>query len=163
MRIPFILILFALMISCNEASKEEGSNETFNATPGVITKISSGSFEDTYTRLQSIISDNPNLKIIAEIDHGDNAKKVGLTLNPTRLIVFGNPSSGTPLMINNQTVGLDLPLKILVWQDNDGVVKVSYNDPAYLENRHVIKRKKGLLDKISNAMNLLTDQTVKFQ
>ena len=76
------------------------------------------------------------ISVIARIDHAATAAKVGLSLRPTELLIFGNPKAGTPLMQAVQTVGIDLPLKILVWQDEAGKTWLAYNDPAWLERRH---------------------------
>lgn len=127
---------------------------------GVISKISNKSFEETYAALITIINNNPNLKIIAQLDHQANAASVGLELNPTRIILFGNPKLGTPLMQSLQTIGLDLPQKILVWQDAKKVVYVTYNDPKYLEKRHGITEKAEVFQKISNALNTITDTAI---
>ncbi|MDH7445234.1 DUF302 domain-containing protein [Aquimarina sp. 2201CG14-23] len=123
---------------------------------GIITKVSTKSFNDTYNSLIEVINNNPNLKIIAELDHQANAKSVGLELNPTRIVLFGNPNLGTPLMQNAQTVGLDLPQKIMVWQDEQKSVKVSYNDPTFLKQRHGIDNKDEVLNTINGALHNIT-------
>ena len=130
------------------------------STTGIITKISKVSFEKTYEQLRAVIDNNPNLKIIGELDHQNNAASVDLKLNPTRIILFGNPRLGTPLMQNAQTIGLDLPQKILVYQEEDGTVKVAYNDPLYLKNRHGVTGQEAILEKISGALNKLTEVAV---
>jgi uncharacterized protein (DUF302 family) len=124
---------------------------------GIITKTSNNSIDLTYQKLRAALSNNPNLKIIAELDHQANAASVGLELLPTKIIMFGNPRLGTPLMQNAQTTGLDLPQKILVYQTEDGSVKVSFNDPLYLKERHGIESNEEILQKISGALNKLTD------
>jgi len=88
---------------------------------GIITKVSQQSFENTYAKLRSIIDNNPNLKILMELDHQANAANVDLELPPTRIIMFGNPRLGTPLMIGGDYTGLDLPQKILVCERNGQV------------------------------------------
>ena len=122
---------------------------------GIITVISSKSFEDTYSNLQSNIAENENLSIVAEIDHQENSASVGLELRPTKLVIFGNPSLGSPLMQNKQVVGLDLPQKILVWEDENAVVKISYNDPYYLQQRYDLQKNQEELDQISEALTNL--------
>jgi len=74
--------------------------------------------------------------------------------------MFGNPNLGTPLMQNSPVTGLDLPQKILIWQDDQGQVKVSYNDPLYLKNRHGIEGKDEILQKISSALDMLTNKAI---
>ena len=124
----------------------------------IITKTVNGSCDEAYSRLRSAIDGNPNLRIIAELDHQANAASVDLELRPTRIIIFGNPNLGTPLMQNAQTTALDLPQKMLVWTDAEGVGHVSYNDPAFLVERHGITENEevltintGALDNLSNA------------
>jgi len=97
-------------------------------TNGIVTKISNKSFDDTYETLKNILENNPNLSIIAALDHSANATKVDLNLNPTRILFFGNPKLGTVVMQDNQSVGIDLPQKMLV-MEQEGQVKVLYNDP----------------------------------
>lgn len=127
---------------------------------GIITKTSEVNFEQTYQQLRAVISNNPNLKIIAELNHQANAASVDLNLAPTKIILFGNPRLGTPLMQNVQTIGLDLPQKILVYQESDGKVKVAYNDPLYLKKRHGITENGAILEKISGALNKLTEVAI---
>jgi uncharacterized protein (DUF302 family) len=79
-----------------------------------------------------------NFTIFAQIDHAAGAATVGSKLRPTHLVIFGNPRGGTPLMVCDQKVGLDLPLKVLIWQDEAGAVQVTANSPAYLGERHKI-------------------------
>jgi len=122
---------------------------------GIITKVSQQSFENTYAKLRSIIDNNPNLKILMELDHQANAANVDLELPPTRIIMFGNPRLGTPLMIGGDYTGLDLPQKILVCERN-GQVTLSYNDPSYLKNRHAISGKDEVLQKVTGALDKIT-------
>ena len=82
------------------------------------------------------LAEDAGLLIFARIDHGANASQVGLDLRPTELIIFGNPRGGSPLMLDRQIAGLDLPFKALVWQDATGAVWLSYNSPARLAGRH---------------------------
>jgi len=124
---------------------------------GIITKVSNQNLDTTYQKLKEAIENNPNLKLIAELDHQGNAAKVGLKLNPTRIIMFGNPNLGTPLMLDAQTVGLDLPQKVLIYQNDQGIVNVSYNDPSYLKERHGITDAQEVLQKISGALDKLTN------
>jgi uncharacterized protein (DUF302 family) len=76
------------------------------------------------------------VKLFTVIDHSEEAEHAGLHLRPTRLLIFGNPKGGTPLMVASPTAAIDLPLKILIWQDDAGRVQVSYNSPAYVQARH---------------------------
>lgn len=94
------------------------------------------------------------------MDHSKNATSVDLKLNQTRIIIFGNPRLGTPLMQNSQTVSIDLPQKIIVYTDDNNKVNVAYNDPMYLKNRHSISDKDPILNKISGALNKITDKVI---
>ncbi len=124
---------------------------------GIITKISTKNFQETYESLTSAITGNPNLRLVAEVDHQANAASANLELNPTRLVIFGNPNLGTPLMQNAQTTAIDLPQKILVWQDDQDVVHVSYNDPAFIQKRHGITENETTLTTITMALDNLTN------
>jgi uncharacterized protein (DUF302 family) len=92
---------------------------------------------ETLARLETIVQAK-GLTILARIDHSGDAARVGLQMPPTKLLIFGNPKSGTPLMIASPSVAIDLPLKALVWQDDDGKVWLSYNSPNYMKERHAI-------------------------
>ena len=102
---------------------------------GLITIRSSLSPEETLHRLQTVIAER-GLEIFAHIDHAKEARKVGLSLAPTDVVIFGNAKVGTPLMSTLRTIGLDLPLKVLVWQDDSGITWLTYTDPAWLHARH---------------------------
>jgi uncharacterized protein (DUF302 family) len=127
---------------------------------GIISKTSSLDFDSTYKKLKGVIENNPNLKIIAELNHQANAASVGLELNPTRIIMFGNPNLGTPLMQNAQTIGLDLPQKILVHQNSGGTVTISYNNPLYLRDRHGVTNQEDVLNKIAGALDNITNVAI---
>lgn len=105
---------------------------------GVVQVRSESSFAETVTRLESAINANPALKILAKIDHSANAKGVGQELRPTMLFIFGNPQMGTPMMMMSQTAALDLPQKMIVFEDEKGQVFVAYNDPVFIAERHNI-------------------------
>jgi uncharacterized protein (DUF302 family) len=105
------------------------------AAEGLTTIQSSFGPKETMARLEGEIT-RRGLVIFTRIDHAEKAKQVGLPLRPTELIIFGNPKTGTPLMQSNQTIGIDLPLKALVWQDAHGETWLSYNDPVWLAKRH---------------------------
>src|SRR5262250_2141170 len=91
--------------------------------------------EETMNRLEAELKAH-GMTVFRRIDHAAMAKEAGLTLGPTELILFGNPHRGTPLMQANQTIGIDLPLKALVWQDAAGKTWLSYNEPAWIGGRH---------------------------
>ena len=102
---------------------------------GVITIRSAHSVEETVLRVKEILSAK-RVTLFALIDHSGEAEKVGLRMPPCKLLIFGNPAAGTPVMLAAPTLALDLPLKILVWEDANGAVWVSYNDSSYLQQRH---------------------------
>jgi uncharacterized protein (DUF302 family) len=104
---------------------------------GLTTIPSSFGPEETATRLEAALGEK-GAAVLARIDHAAAAAQAGLTLGPTLLLIFGNPRVGTALMQAKQTMGIDLPLKALVWQDASGKTWVSYNDPAWLAGRHGI-------------------------
>jgi uncharacterized protein (DUF302 family) len=107
---------------------------------GIVKVKSNNSFDETVAKLESAIEANPGLKIVAKIDHSANAKGIGQELRPTVLFIFGNPQMGTPLMTTSQTAALDLPQKMIVFEDGKGNVFVAYNDPAYIAQRHGIAK-----------------------
>jgi uncharacterized protein (DUF302 family) len=107
---------------------------------------------ETLTRLEEMLQRH-ELTVFARVDHSGEAQKAGLEMRPTQLLIFGSPKSGTPLMVASPTLAIDLPLKALVWQDADGKVWVSYNDPVYLKGRHKIPGE--LMKNISGAGALL--------
>jgi uncharacterized protein (DUF302 family) len=104
---------------------------------GLIHLSSSHTVMETLARLETIVQAK-GLTIMARIDHSGDAAKAGLQMQPTKLLIFGNAKAGTPLMIASPSVAIDLPLKALVWQDDEGKVWLSYNSPDYLKERHAI-------------------------
>jgi len=102
---------------------------------GLTTIVSSYEPKDTMDRFEAALKAK-GLTIFARIDHAAGAAEAGLPLRPTELLIFGNAKSGTPLMQADQAVGIDLPLKALVWQDASGKTWLSYNDPAWMAKRH---------------------------
>ena len=121
----FLVFTLALMIS------------VAGAADGLIAVKSPYSAKDTMDRFATVVKER-SLNVFARIDHTAGAAKIGKSLRPTEVIVFGNPQGGTPFMECAQTVGIDLPLKALVWQDASSQVWLGYNDPEYLAKRHGI-------------------------
>lgn len=105
------------------------------AADGLIEVKSANGVKDTISKLESVAKER-GLIIFARIDHAAGAQKIGKTLRPTELIIFGNPQGGTPLMECAQSAGIDLPLKALAWEDATGQTWLGYNDPQYLATRH---------------------------
>ena len=102
---------------------------------GIITQPSQHSVEQTVQKLKALLHAK-GVTLFALVDHSGEAAKVGMTMPATKLLIFGNPKAGTPLMLAAPSVAIDLPLKILVWEDGQGRVWLSYNRPAYLMDRH---------------------------
>ena len=102
---------------------------------GIVNKPSKHSVQQTVEVLRNILK-SKGVAVFALIDHSGEAEKVGLKMRPTKLLIFGNPKAGTPLMLASPSVAIDLPLKLLVWEDGQGKVWISYNSPEYLRERH---------------------------
>jgi len=102
---------------------------------GIIDKPSNHSVEQTVEKLNSILR-SKGVTLFALVDHSGEAEKVGIKIRPTKLLIFGSPKAGTPLMLAAPSSAIDLPLKILVWEDDQGRVWISYNSPDYLKERH---------------------------
>ena len=101
---------------------------------GIISKASKYSVAETLDRVEAVLG-TKGIRVFARVDHSGEAEKVGLKMRPTQLLIFGNPKGGTPVMVAAPTAAIDLPLKALAWQDDDGQVWLSYNDPEYLKKR----------------------------
>lgn len=119
---------------CAEGSGSRYMNNTDN---GIVHIATTDSVDEVVNRLKTIL-ETSGVKLFALIDHSGEAAKVGMELPATKLLIFGNPKAGTPLMVASPSIAIDLPLKILVWQDGEQRVWVSYNAPEYLKVRHGI-------------------------
>jgi uncharacterized protein (DUF302 family) len=106
---------------------------------GIINVPSKQSLGETVERLKAILQAQ-GVNLFALVDHSGEAEKVGMTMPPTKLLIFGSPKAGTPLMLAAPSIAIDLPLKILVWEDGAGKVWISYNSPEYLKERHGLPR-----------------------
>jgi uncharacterized protein (DUF302 family) len=104
---------------------------------GIIDVESHHSVDETVERLRGILAAKA-VTLFALVDHSGEAAKAGMTMRPTKLLIFGSPKAGTPVMLAAPSIAIDLPLKILVWEDADGKVWVSYNAPEYLRARHKV-------------------------
>jgi uncharacterized protein (DUF302 family) len=102
---------------------------------GIITRQSSHSLEQTVQKIEELLRAK-GIRLFAVIDHSGEAEKAGLKMPPTKLLIFGNPKGGTPIMVAAPSAAIDLPLKILVAEDGAGKVWISYNSPEYLRARH---------------------------
>ena len=119
-----------------------------SADSGIVSKPSRHSVNETVEKLGQILQAR-GIILFALVDHSGEAAKVGLTMKPTKLLIFGNPKAGTPVMLAAPTSALDLPLKILVWEDAAGKVWLSYNSAEYLGKRHGVPQ--GLLQNLAAA------------
>jgi uncharacterized protein (DUF302 family) len=122
-----------------------------SAESGLINVKSFHDVKNTADRLDNILREK-GMTIFVRINHTEGARKVGKELRPTELVIFGNPKVGTPLMQCGQTAAIDLPQKALIWQDENGQVWLTYNDPHYLATRHGIEGCQAVLDKVKNAL-----------
>ena len=106
-----------------------------NLDKGLVRVASRHSVDATVDKLKGMLQEK-GVKLFALVDHSGEARAAGLQMRPTKLLIFGSPKAGTPLMIAAPSIAIDLPLKLLIWEDADGKVWISYNAPAYLEARH---------------------------
>ncbi|MCK4742751.1 MAG: DUF302 domain-containing protein [Sulfuriflexus sp.] len=127
---------------------------------GLKTIESNHNVATTADRLDNILKEK-GMNVFARVNHAADAEKIGEMLRPTELIIFGNPQTGTPLMQSEQTVAIDLPQKMLVWQDADGMVSISYNAPDYLAQRHHINGCDELINKINTALDNIARQAAE--
>src|SRR5579859_4048862 len=104
---------------------------------GILSIPSRHSVEQTVKKLEDALKEK-GVKLFALIDHSGEAQKAGLKMRPTKLLIFGNPKAGTPVMLASPSSAIDLPLKILIWEDGEGQVWLSHNDAGYLQERHSI-------------------------
>jgi uncharacterized protein (DUF302 family) len=139
-------------------ANDGGADECPLDSPGLVTTESDQSFEATAQCIETRIEDGP-LRLMTTVDHAANAESIDEDLPPTKLFIFGNPAVGTPLMAESRSVGIDLPQKMLVWEDGDGV-KITYNDPQFLFDRHEIEGMEDSLAQISGALQDLATACV---
>lgn len=175
MRHIFIILSLFLLGSLGCNSEDQQAAETnsqdvktedvapFDPTKGLVRYQSNLSAKATFQALKEAVQNNPKLNIMAEIDHQQNAEQAGLPLPPTYLLIFGNPELGTPLMRSARSLGLDLPQKMLVYEDMVGNVWVAYNDPFYLRSRHSFEGQDEELNKISNVLKSLAEAATQEQ
>lgn len=146
-----MLVVVATMITAiviGNTARAEGADLTV--------KESAADFATTVQRLQAEI-EKRGATIVATVDHAAAAKASGFELRPTTVIIFGNPALGTPLMQGRQTAGLDLPLRVLIWEDASGKVQVGYWPPSRLTAAHGIENSRDVTDKITAALNAITE------
>ncbi len=144
--IPVISLLSLLTTPCLALANPDG----------LISKPSKYSVSETIDRLENILK-KKGITIVTRWSHSERAAGVGIKLRPTELLLFGNPKLGSHMFTSKQTSGIDLPLKALAWEDENGKVWLSYNDPAYITKRHGINNREEIAKKMTGALNKLTD------
>src|SRR5579884_708286 len=122
--------------------------------PGFTSKPSKYSVDETFARFEALLA-TKGVKLFTVVDHSGEAKKAGLNMPPTKLLIFGSPMAGTRVMLASPSIAIDLPLKVLVWQDANGSTWISFNDPAYLQARHNVPSE---LAKNIGVVGALVDQ-----
>ena len=130
-------------------------SDSFTIVEGLTTVPSRFGPKETMDQLATEIQAR-EMKVFARIDHATGAAEVGLTLRPTELIIFGNARGGTPLMQWVQTVGIDLPLKLLVWQDAQGKTWISYNEPGWIARRHGVSDAQPVVNKMADLLSAIS-------
>jgi uncharacterized protein (DUF302 family) len=142
------LALAIHLVSVGESRRSKVEEKSMNSSPenGIVTLRAHQSVDETVLKLERIL-EAKTVKLFAVIDHSGEAQKAGLDMPPTKLLIFGNPKAGTPLMIASPGVAIDLPLKLLIHEDRDGKTLISYNDSSYLQARHALPA--HLLEKIA--------------
>jgi uncharacterized protein (DUF302 family) len=129
-------------------------SDSFTIVEGLTTVPSRFGPKETMDRLATEIQAR-EMKVFARIDHAAGAAEVGLTLRPTELIIFGNARGGTPFMQSVQTVGIDLPLRVLVWEDAAGTAWISYNEPSWIARRHGVRNAEQVVSKMGAALSAI--------
>jgi uncharacterized protein (DUF302 family) len=143
-------LLYSLMVVLLMAGAAEAGST-------LVTKPSKYSVPETIDRIEKAVTAK-GMQIFTRIDHGGEAKKVGLSMRPTELLIFGNPKGGTALMVARPTTAIDLPMKALAWEDPDGKVWLTYNSPELLQERHGVPAE--LTSKL-NPVGALLEQAVE--
>jgi uncharacterized protein (DUF302 family)/uncharacterized membrane protein YidH (DUF202 family) len=134
-----VMAIYLISVGQPKQTQREKASLEKSMTPsretGIVTIPSNHTVDGTVEKLQAILQ-SKGVKLFALIDHSSEAEKAGLRMRPTKLLIFGNPKAGTPLMVASPGIAIDLPLKILVAEDANGKVQVSWNSAAYLQTRH---------------------------
>jgi uncharacterized protein (DUF302 family) len=124
------------------------------AIDGLMAAVSRYGHKETVDRVNAAIS-ALGMTVVARIDHATAAANVGLQLRPTEVLIFGNPKNGTSLMQAVQTIGIDLPLKILIWRDEENKTWLGYNDPRWLAARHGVAANTAILEAMATALSTI--------
>ncbi len=150
------LVLFACAIACFgfalAFSHSPGRADMHGVGNGLVQVPSQFDVAETGDRLETVLQER-GLTLMARIDHAQNAAAVDQALRDTQLLIFGNPNVGTPLMQCSRTIGIDLPQKALIWQDEAEQVWLAYNDPQYLMARHSLTGCEAVIERVGQALN----------
>jgi uncharacterized protein (DUF302 family) len=138
------------------------ASDSLGTREGLTTIPSRFGPKETMDRLETEIRTN-GMEVFARIDHAAGAAEVGLTLRPTELIIFGSARGGTPLMQSAQTIGIDLPLKALVWQDAAGKTWISYNQPKWIAQRHGVTEAEPVVNKLADLLSAISTAAANLQ
>lgn len=144
-------IILSLAVTCAAALAANAD--------GLMTKTSPHSVSETMDRLEAAVT-GAGATVFARVDHAAGARKAGMELRPTQLLIFGNPKLGTPAMQDAQTAGLDLPLRVLVFADAEGVVQVAYHGPVELALTHGLPADAPYLQMMTGALDKLTGKAI---
>lgn len=149
----FLTLLSVVVVLCLAIAKQPApaTAHAHELENGLVQMSSSFSVSETGERLEALFEER-RLNLMAQVDHAQNAASVGEALRPTKLFIFGNPAVGTPLMQCNQSVAIDLPQKMLVWEDAAGQVWLGYNNPEYLLERHELEACEPVIERISQVL-----------
>lgn len=146
--------LVLLAASAGDGLSQPG--QSARAPAGLITKKSAHSVTETLDRLERLLK-TKGIPVVARVRHSEAARAVGTRLRPTELLIFGNPKLGSLLMTSNQLAGIDLPMKVLAWEDKAGLVWLTYVAPAALASRHGIADREEAVRQMTGALGQLTD------
>ncbi|MBE9136979.1 DUF302 domain-containing protein [Nodosilinea sp. LEGE 07088] len=152
-------LAFGLGFALSQVMPQRSAIAQITTPTGLVIKPSPYSVEETESRFIQTL-ESQGLNVFATVDHAQNAAGAGLELPPTRVVIFGNPKAGTPLMQCQQSIGIDLPQKLLIFQDEQGV-QIAYNDPRYLGGRHRLEGCGArVIANVAEALNGLTEQAI---
>jgi uncharacterized protein (DUF302 family) len=157
MRVREVLTFVSVLATMATTAHAQGASP--NAS-GVVTVASASPFDSTLARLERAAVAK-GLTIAAKIDHAAAAQRAGLTLRPTTLVIAGNPAAGTPLMLADQTMAVELPLRFLVWQGEDGKARVSYDPIKSIAARHRVTGRDELLTRMTGAIESIVKEATQ--
>jgi uncharacterized protein (DUF302 family) len=129
------------------------------AGDGLVSKQSAFGASETLDRLEAVL-EKKGITVFARVSHTAGAEGAGIALRPTELLIFGNPKLGSHFFTSRQTAGIDLPMKALAWEDADGQVWLTYNDPQYIADRHGIADREEIVRKMTGALDKMTDAAI---